>query len=78
MPDPQPLLGVQPQHDHDERCGSCGLTFGAHRYSDNTCPGHQGWADWDAGPGTTFTPTGEIGELPRGTPAIGTSPRSIP
>ena len=66
-----------------ERCANCGLTYGAHSassyYSDfykmdipyGYCPGHEGRMDWDRGPGTTFTGTGETTERVYGAPARG-------
>ena len=31
----------------DELCRHCELTFGAHRGSDNACPNHEGWMDYE-------------------------------
>jgi len=64
-----------------EICGNCGLTFGAHcatnyeskQYSRviprNYCPGHEGRMDWDAGPGTVFSPSGKYEKVDYGTAA---------
>ena len=55
---------------YDEICKNCGLTLGSHlgdsyysesykrEFPKDYCPGHEGRMDWDAGPGTTFRPTG--------------------
>lgn len=46
-----------------EICGNCGNTFGSHHggtspYPRDYCPGHEGRMDWENGPGTCFSPTG--------------------
>jgi len=48
----------------DEICGHCGKCYGHHHggtrpYPMDYCPDPDCRMDWDKGPGTTFSPTGQ-------------------
>lgn len=47
----------------DEICDNCGCAKGSHHAGQITwpfdyCPGHEGYMDWENGPGTVFQGTG--------------------
>jgi len=48
-------------------CQICGLTYGAHRGTNNQCPQHEGWMDWPTENVTFFKDSGEEKEIPCGT-----------
>lgn len=62
---------VQSWDEFDRLCNNCGLTWGAHRGNpkEATCPGHEGIMDWDKGPGSVWSDSGENAKIERGTPA---------
>jgi len=71
---------MNPLEEHREYlrevCANCGLTMGAHHggtspWPYNYCPGHEGRMDWENGPGTIFSPSGEYRDREIGRPAKG-------
>ena len=55
----------------DKICGNCGLTYGSHRGDSickDQCPDHQGEMDWSKNRITIFMDSGEVREIPYGTP----------
>lgn len=53
-------------------CANCGLTYGSHRGDSvckDQCPQHEGSMDWPSTGITIFEDSGEVREVPRGTPS---------
>ena len=55
-----------PYSDYDEVCGVCGLSSGAHAYSDHQCPYKQGEMKYPTENMTFFEPTGTYSRIVHG------------
>lgn len=43
----------------NDKCKNCGFTFGAHRFTDQSCPESEIIESFFTGPGTKFEPKGK-------------------